>query len=230
MTAKDSTSSLPALELAAVSREFPTYDDAEMLLDCFTKTIDASYRMLHIPTTWQSLREFYSDLKNGRLASATQVSFFLGVFAGSVYASKNDFQFETAALQSYPQKVLAERWVKQAVILLTNPPVPPSVRALQTFVTLAHLCTQIEGLSGSFGILSVTGLQMARSMKIHRLDSAPCRGQRREHGADMVELQARFSDGGEAGLASMFVEERCNWAEDFLAFGSSNSGCSGRFL
>jgi hypothetical protein len=73
MTAKDSTSSLPALELAAVSREFPTYDDAEMLLDCFTKTIDASYRMLHIPTTWQSLREFYSDLKNGRLASATQV-------------------------------------------------------------------------------------------------------------------------------------------------------------
>jgi hypothetical protein len=122
--------------------------------------------MLHIPTTWQSLREFYSDLKNGRLASATQVSFFLGVFAGSVYASKNDFQFETSALQSYPQKVLAERWVKQAVILLTNPPVPPSVRALQTFVTLAHLCMQIEGLSGSFGILSVTGLQMARNAAI----------------------------------------------------------------
>ncbi|KAL3429225.1 hypothetical protein BDV09DRAFT_190317 [Aspergillus tetrazonus] len=175
MTAKVSTASVPVLELAAILRKFPTCEDAEMLLDYFTKTIDASYRMLHIPTTWQSLRDFYTDLKNGRLPSVTQ----------------NDFHFETAALQGYLQKVLAERWVKQAVILLTTPPVPPSVQALQTCMNLAHLCTQIEGLSGSFGILSVTGLQMARSMNIHRLDSAPYREQRREHGADMVDLEVK---------------------------------------
>ncbi|KAL4751795.1 hypothetical protein BDW72DRAFT_212561, partial [Aspergillus terricola var. indicus] len=175
MTAKVSTTSLPALELAAILREFPTYEDAETLLDYFTKTIDASYRMLHIPTTWQSLSDLYTDMKNGRLPSATQ----------------NDFHFETAALQRYSQKVLAERWVKQAVILLTNPPVPPSVQALQTCMSLAHLCTQMEGFSGSFGILSVTVLQMARSMKIHRLDSAPYREKRREHGADMVDLEVK---------------------------------------
>ncbi|KAL4742971.1 hypothetical protein BDV11DRAFT_216177 [Aspergillus similis] len=116
------------------------------------------------------------------LSSFSDSSFFL---------SRNDFHFETAALQCYPQKVLAERWVKQAVILLTNPPVPPSVQALQTCMNLAHLCTQIEGLSGSFGILSVTGLQMARSMKIHQLDSAPYREQRRGQGADMVELEVK---------------------------------------
>ncbi|KAL4759113.1 fungal specific transcription factor domain-containing protein [Aspergillus foveolatus] len=174
MTAKASTASLPALELAAILREFPTFENAEMLLDYFTKTIDASYRMLHIPTTWQSLRDFYTDLKHG-----------------SVYASKNGFQFATVVLQGYSQKVLAERWVKQAVILLTTPPVPPSVLALQTCMNLAHLCTQIEGLSGSFGILSVTGLQMARSMKIHQLDSAPYREQRRKHGADMIDLEVK---------------------------------------
>jgi hypothetical protein len=191
VTANVSTTSLPILELAAILREFPTCEDAEMLLDYFTKTIDASYRMLHIPTTWQSLRDFYTDLKHGLLPSATQVSFFLGVFAGSVYASKNGFQFATVALQGYSQKVLAERWMKQAVILLTNPPVPPSVQALQTCMNLAHLCTQIEGFSGSFGILSVTGLQMARSMKIHWLDSVLYREQRRKHGADLVELEVK---------------------------------------
>ncbi|KAL4972733.1 hypothetical protein BDW66DRAFT_154440 [Aspergillus desertorum] len=58
-------------------------------------------------------------------------------------------------------------------------------------MNLAHLCTQIEGLSGSFGILSVTGLQMARAMRIHRLDSAPHRERRREQGADMVELEVK---------------------------------------
>ncbi|KAL4809096.1 hypothetical protein BDV18DRAFT_94673 [Aspergillus unguis] len=181
----------PAREMAVILRELPTYEDAEMLLDNFIKTIDASYRMLHVPTTWQSLRDCYTNLKNGGLPSPTQVSFFLGIFAGSVYASKNDLYFETTALQNYPQQALAERWVKQAVLLLTNPPVPPSVQALQTCMNLAHLCTQIEGLSGSFGILSVTGLQMARSMKIHQLDSAPCRGQRREQGADMVEVEVK---------------------------------------
>jgi hypothetical protein len=58
-------------------------------------------------------------------------------------------------------------------------------------MNLAHLCTQIEGFSGSFGILSVTGLQMARSMKIHWLDSVPYREQRRNHGADLVELEVK---------------------------------------
>ncbi|KAL2810737.1 hypothetical protein BJX63DRAFT_422835 [Aspergillus granulosus] len=109
----------------------------------------------------------------------------------SAYVSKNDFQFETTALRSYPQKSLAERWVKQAVVLLTDPPVPSSVRALQTLMNLAHLCVQIEGLIGNFGILSVTALRMARSMNIHRLDSAPYRGQRRENGADMAELEVK---------------------------------------
>ncbi|KAG2414474.1 hypothetical protein HFD88_003665 [Aspergillus terreus] len=169
VTAKVATTSS---ELATILSDFPTYKDAEVLLDYFTKTIDASYRTLHVPTTWQSLREFYNDLS-------------------SVYVSKNGFQFDTSSLRSYPQLVLAERWVKQAVILLTNPPVPSSARALQTCVTLAHLCIQIEGLSGSFGLLSATGLRMARSMKIHRLDSAPYREQRRQHGADMVELEVK---------------------------------------
>ncbi|KAF7596249.1 hypothetical protein BBP40_002782 [Aspergillus hancockii] len=180
-----------AVEISVILRDFPIYSDAEMLLDYYTKTIDASYRMLHIPTTWRWLREFYADLKTNRLPSATQVSFFLGVFAGSAYASKNDFQFETAALRNHSQKALAESWVKQAVVLLTKPPVPPSVQALQTAMNLAHLCTQIEGLSGSFGILSVTGLQMARSMKIHRLDSAPYREERRKNGADLVDLEVK---------------------------------------
>lgn len=188
MTAKVPTTSF---ELAAILSDFPTYNEAEMLLDYFTKTIDATYRTLHIPTTWKSLRDFYNDLNNNRVPSASQVSFFLSVFAGSVYVSKHEFPFETASLRGHPQQVLAERWIKQAVILLTNPPVPPSVRALQTSVTLAHLCTQIEGLSGSFGLLSATGLQMARSLKIHRLDSAPYREQRRQHGADMVELEVK---------------------------------------
>ncbi|KAL5359450.1 hypothetical protein BJX96DRAFT_174360 [Aspergillus floccosus] len=187
------TAKVPTISfiLEAILKGFLTYSEAEIPLDYFTKTTDASYRTLHIPTAWQWLREFYNDLSSNCSPSATDVSFFLNVFAGSVYVSKNEFRFATAALKSYPQQVLAERWVKQAVLLLTNPPVPPSVRALQTCVTLAHLCTQIGGLGGSFGILSATGLQRAQSMKIHRLDSTPYREQRREHGADMVELEAK---------------------------------------
>jgi hypothetical protein len=56
---------------------------------------------------------------------------------------------------------------------------------------LAHLCTQIEGFAGSFGILAMSGLQMARTMGIHRLDSPHFREERRRNGADMVDVELK---------------------------------------
>ena len=177
--------------MSTILREFPTYADAATLLDHFTQTVDATYRILHHPTAWNLLRVLYADLETNRSPSPTQLSFFLCVFAGSAYVSKKRFKFERRSLQGYPQVALAELWARRAVSLVTEPPVPPSVEALQTIVSLAHLCTQIEGVSGSFGILSMVGLRMAKAMNIHRLDSRPSREDRRKNGADMVALEIK---------------------------------------
>jgi hypothetical protein len=58
-------------------------------------------------------------------------------------------------------------------------------------MTLAHLCTQIEGFSGNFGILAISGLQMARTMRIHPLDSHYFREERGKNDADMVNVELK---------------------------------------
>jgi hypothetical protein len=88
------------------------------------------------------------------------------------YVSKNDLSFQTASLCGRSQTDFAELWLKQTVFLLTQPPVPSSTQALQTLVFSSHFCTQIEGFTGNFGLLSTSFLQMAKSMKLHRLDIA----------------------------------------------------------
>jgi hypothetical protein len=178
-------------ELSVILQDFPTYRDAATLLQHYTQTVDATYRILHHPTAWHLLRTLYADLGTNRAPSPTQLSFFLCIFAGSAYVSKEKFSFETPSLQGRSQIALAELWARRAVSLVTEPPVPPSVEALQTIMSLAHLCTQIEGVSGSFGTLSMFGLRMARTMNIHRLDSRPSREERRKNGADMVVLEIK---------------------------------------
>jgi hypothetical protein len=179
------------LDLPAIVRDFPIYKDAEMLLSYYIKTVDATYRTLHVPTTWNLLKELYANLGANRRPSATQLAFFVCIFSASAYFAKIQFQFDSYALQNCSQIALAELWARQAVRLLTEPLVPPSVEALQTMMSLAHLCTQIEGVRGSFALLGASGIQMAKDMKIHRLDSRPCREERRKNGADMVDIEIK---------------------------------------
>ncbi|OAA58894.1 hypothetical protein LEL_10861 [Akanthomyces lecanii RCEF 1005] len=179
------------VDIDNIIRDFPVFDDATALLDHYTQSVDATYRILHRPTAWNMLDALYHDLNAGRTPSATQLAFFLCIFAGSVYVSKHDFQFESPSLHGHSQQALAEIWAQQAVQLLTDPPAPPSVPALQTIVSLAHLCTQMEGLRKNFNVLSAYGIQMARFMKLHRLDSRPSREERRKNGADMVDVEVK---------------------------------------
>ena len=162
-----------------------------MLLNLFTKTIDATYHLLHIPTVWQWHEELYADLNANRIPSATQLAFFLATFAGAAYVSKSDLQFEKPGLAGKSQMTLSESWLKQSVFLLTKPPVPPSIQALQTAAHLSHLCSQIEGFTGSFGSISMFCVHMVKAMKIHRLDTARCREERNRNGADMVDIEAK---------------------------------------
>ena len=179
------------LILSAILSELPTRDDAKALLEHFTKTFDAMYRTLHVPTTWKMVTKLYDDLDANRLPSATHLALFLGIFAGSAYISKKDIQSHHPSSARRSPASLAESWHKQATFLLTKPPVPPSTQALQAFMILAHLCTQIEGFSGGFGILAMFGLQISRTMRIHRLDSPYFREQRRRDGADMVDVELK---------------------------------------
>lgn len=86
---------------------------------------------------------------------------------------------------------LAELWGHQAMSLATSPPLPPSTEALQTLMTLGHLFHQMEGVGSSFALLYASGVQMARVLKIHRLDSPSSREERRKNGADFVELETQ---------------------------------------
>jgi hypothetical protein len=102
------------------------------------------------------IKELYDNLDAVR--STTQIAFFLGTFAGSAYVSKRNLRLECFTFGRRSPLTLAESWYKQAVFLLTKPPVPPPTQALIAMMTLAHLCIQIEGVSGNFGILAISGL------------------------------------------------------------------------
>lgn len=153
------------------------------------QTIYATYPMLHHSTTWHQLRTMYNDIATDHTPPATQLAFFLYIFAAAAYVSKEPLALASHALQGYSQIALAELWTRRAVLLVTDPPVPPSIEALQTIVGLVHLCVQVEGLGGHFGTLGMLGIQMTRLMKIHRLDSQRARAERLRDGADMVSLE-----------------------------------------
>jgi hypothetical protein len=119
--------SLPeTLDLSTILRQFPTHNGAIILLKHFIKTFDAMYRNLHVPTTWRLLKEMYEDLDVQRVPSATQLAFFLGIFAGSVYVSNSNLKLECYTSGRITPLALAELWHRQAVFLLTKPPVLPS--------------------------------------------------------------------------------------------------------
>lgn len=187
--ANNETSGVPESELSAILREFPSLRDAETLLEHFITTIDATYRTLHVPTTRGLLKQLYTDLQSGREPSATRLAHFLTIFAGSAFISKEPFVFESTVLQNRPRMSLAELWGRQASSLATNPPLPPSTEALQTMVTLGHMFHQMEGVGSSFALLCASGIQMARVLKIHRLDSPSSKEERRKSGADSIELE-----------------------------------------
>jgi hypothetical protein len=160
------------------------------MLDHYTKTVNAIYRILHVPTTWKILKELYIDLNARRIPSATRLAFFLGIFAASAYLSNDQLPLESTS--GSLSTTSSELWFRYAVILLTNPPVAPSTLALQAYTGLVHLCSQIEGVTtGTFGLLSMSALQMARSMKIHNLDTWRAREDRKKNGADMVDIETK---------------------------------------
>jgi hypothetical protein len=151
------------------------------------------YRNLHVPTTWQLIKELYDDLDANRLPNATRLVFFPGIFAGSAYVSKRNLQLEYFTSDRRSLLTLAESssWHKQTVFLLTETPVPPSTSALMPMMTLAHLCTPIEGFSRNLGIIAMSWLQMTQTMRIYRRDSHHFREERRKNGADMVDVELK---------------------------------------
>jgi len=162
------------------------------MLEHYIKTFNAIYPILHVPTTRCWLRELYVDLHACCIPSATRLAFFLSIFASSAYLSKDQLQPEPATLGGRSLAAApSELWFGHAVSLLTRPPVPPSTQALQAYTGLAYLCSQLEGLTESFGILTIFTLQMSRSMKIHLLDSPRCREERQKNGADMVDVEVK---------------------------------------
>lgn len=187
-----STSSRPGRAVPTFSiEEFPTYEDGKMLLEMFLSTIDATYRILHVPTTRIWLEELYDNVQSHSSPPRTQLAFFLGIYAGAAYVSKRKLVFQAASLNGRTQISLAETWLESAASLLTDPPVPPSIQALQALTHLTHLCTQVEGFNGTFGTVSMLCLHMARSMKIQRLDTSRARSERMKIGADMVEVEIK---------------------------------------
>jgi hypothetical protein len=46
-----------ALDLTTILHQYPTRSDAILLLKHFIETFDALYRNLHVPATWQLLKE-----------------------------------------------------------------------------------------------------------------------------------------------------------------------------
>ena len=184
-------SRLPESELATILHDFPSVRDAEVLVEHFTTTVDATYRTLHVPTTWVRLKQLYSDVQAGKQPSATRLAHFLSIFASSAFISKAPFFFESSVLQNRPRMRLAELWGRQALSLATHPPLPPSTEALQAIMTLGHLFHQMEGCGGSFALLCYSGIQMARLLKIHHLDSPSSQEERRKNGVDFIELETK---------------------------------------
>lgn len=88
-------------------------------------------------------------------------------------------------------KVFFERYLRLALSLLDNTarPLNPSTVTLEGIIILLHLLSSLDGYTERVYMMRTRALLMARTMQIHRLDTAKNRELRRLNGYNPVEVE-----------------------------------------
>lgn len=181
-----------APSLVELARQLPPLWQARELFDHFAAVLQPTYGVLHIPSSREIMENIYSGILDGKPPPAADLMLVFAIFAGAalgwtpallnkINATREEAR---AALIAYSQLTIA-------ILEHPAPLIQPSTTALVAIGTLGHLLINTDGFPVRVQILRHHCLLMSRDLKIHKLDTAKAREERRLKGCDMIEVEVQ---------------------------------------
>ncbi|KAF7561920.1 hypothetical protein G7046_g2223 [Stylonectria norvegica] len=181
-----------SVDVRSLSRHLPTKAQAVELFKHFTHSVQLTFGALHIPSTRTLLDQTYQAVLAGEEPDPTTLFLIFCIFAGATLVSTPQL-LQTLNATHAESKLAFETYAHLALSFVEPPapPLPPSTLALGGTISLIHLLMNADGFTDKVYVLQTRALVMARTMQIHRIDTAKAREQRRIHGSNEIEVEVQ---------------------------------------
>ncbi|PWY92021.1 hypothetical protein BO70DRAFT_401729 [Aspergillus heteromorphus CBS 117.55] len=179
-------------DMKRMSGCLPPWPQARQLFNQFAMVIQPNFGVLHIPTVKALVDKSYQTMLEGGDPSSDVVMLLLSIFAGAALVATPELLQTLNATQVEVNSAF-RTYTRLAMAILDNNlhPVSPSTVALEAISTLAHVLSHADGYSDRVQSLRVRAMLMARTMQIHRLDTAKSQDERNRSGYNNIEIEVQ---------------------------------------
>lgn len=138
------------------------------------------------------MEQTYQSMMDGEEPSDTNILLHFSIFAGAALSWTPQLLDELKCTQG-EAKAAFTVYTRLAMSIVDDDdcPLGPSTVALEAISSLAHLLSNSSGLPDRVYVLRMRCLSMARTMNIHRLDTAKSREERKLKGCNMIEIEVQ---------------------------------------
>ncbi|KAL4804721.1 hypothetical protein BDV18DRAFT_161811 [Aspergillus unguis] len=182
----DRLNSSQLLDTSLAGQCLPPAAQAMELFDHFVRCLHPTFGVLHIPTTRALIQQIYLSHSEIDLAS---VALVYSLFAGAALKWTMGL-LQTLHATQEDAKTASSTYIRMALAIIDQrDSIPASTTMLQAISTLSFVLSHADGASQTVHTLRAHLLAMARTMNIHRLDTAKRREERRLNGCSVVETE-----------------------------------------
>ncbi|KAL4758932.1 Zn(II)2Cys6 transcription factor [Aspergillus foveolatus] len=180
------------LDAAALARCLPPLAQAMEMFNHFARCMHPTFGVLHIPSTRALMQQIYQNLLDGDEPYIAGLALVYAIFAGAALAWTTELLEALHATQD-EAKTAFSTYSHLALSILDDRQhaVPSSTVTLQAITTLGYVLSHTDGFSQKVHTLRIRQLLVARSMQIHRLDTAKRREERRLNGSNVIETEVQ---------------------------------------
>ncbi|KAJ5916421.1 hypothetical protein N7504_000436 [Penicillium tannophilum] len=173
-----------------LTRKLPPLRQARELFNHFAVTLQPTFGVLHIPSSRVMMEKVYECIVEGEVPPAADLMLLFSIFAGSSLIWTPSLLEKLNATSEGARAALIA-YSRFALAILDHPSriLQPSTTALVAIGTLGHIILNTDGFPSRVQILRHHCLLMSRELKIHRLDTARAREERRLKGCDMIDVE-----------------------------------------
>ncbi|KAL5357893.1 hypothetical protein BJX96DRAFT_163378 [Aspergillus floccosus] len=178
--------------IASFTRSLPPLPQARALFDHFVCCLQPSFGVLHVPSTRALLEQIYQSILDSEELNPAGLALLFSIFAGAALAWTPQL-LDTLHSNNEEAKASLNAYV-HTVLLIVDTKLQnssPSTLALQAITTLSHVLSHMDGFSDKLNMLRIRTLLMARSVQLHRLDTARKRDERRANGCNPIEVEVQ---------------------------------------
>ncbi|KAL1905398.1 hypothetical protein Sste5344_008891 [Sporothrix stenoceras] len=154
----------------------PLYQETNVLIETFLKTVSSFYHIVHHPTVPSLVANVYENVQRQKGAdlSLGDVLLVLSMIATGTCLYSPPAQPGPAIFSSRDEAARqTSYWIEIALHVLdaiVRGPAPPTLSAVQSVITLSFLISNVEGVGYRYRYIVSTALLLGRELGLHCID------------------------------------------------------------